>query len=683
MAGEKAIYAPGELDKVKQRLGPVDEKEAKRMQKLLGGEIGKERSEAENNHSRGKTAKSGARTRAGKDSTDGGTGKARRTVETAQDENEERKSVKFDENKPFAAAKAPYLERIKMDSCCGEAEFGIKTVWQVFFSKICFFKPPPDMVSMHFVRQNLNEYYRQIETLVTNVRLLFPKNNTEMSSKLKKISPAAFTILDIFRQWKINQISIEIGKMQSHPRNVYVTDFQSMLRHIYRPLFILEDLIIETDIEDAFSMLYKVMFLESPTAETENEKKKISAAIAAYRYIKESIRYLLYPILMKNLCSTYFPYDVFFSANNDKIMLFLGVNEKDKIKPFVNKKDLVRDLLEEENKTDSDNDLKEPTESTDEIHDLIDESAEEEARKAEEKKAAAAELKVVDKGIKVLEMLFPKAGFKNLESFPDLYPYFAGILMFKKGCELISPKDPAQIALILSAVTEEMLLGFRSIKFLNTTADTITPILDDWNYVFDETFYDTYLQRIDEYVGVIKSGDSKSSYAMNIANEIQWTKRYYIFPYYDYKSGLPPSFSRKDIRSIFSLVRRLRKVLTDIAADIDTANKSGGMLTGAACQTMANPWDAISFEVENPISKRINRLLTKGQKTNVNLIFFTLAVVTVLDNFLNNPSSIAYTANQRMVFRSVNNEGREPILWVDKRTDVDEIFKESLTAKKD
>ena len=45
MAKDKAVYAPGELAKVRGNLGNLDNTEAKRMAQILGGEVGVERGE--------------------------------------------------------------------------------------------------------------------------------------------------------------------------------------------------------------------------------------------------------------------------------------------------------------------------------------------------------------------------------------------------------------------------------------------------------------------------------------------------------------------------------------------------------------------------------------------------------------------------------------------------------------
>ena len=110
MANEKAIYQPGELDKVKQRLGPVDDNEAKRMQKILGGEVGKERESAGNKFKQQSYEAPPA----------GGSGnsakKVHRAVDIAANDETEQFKPRYDVLTPV---KPSYFERIKLDSCCG------------------------------------------------------------------------------------------------------------------------------------------------------------------------------------------------------------------------------------------------------------------------------------------------------------------------------------------------------------------------------------------------------------------------------------------------------------------------------------------------------------------------------------------------------------------------------------
>ncbi|MDR3301001.1 MAG: hypothetical protein LBT01_00530 [Spirochaetaceae bacterium] len=286
-----------------------------------------------------------------------------------------------------------------------------------------------------------------------------------------------------------------------------------------------------------------------------------------------------------------------------------------------------------------------------------------------------------------LELLFPSAGWKARNSNPDLYPYFADFLDLKKTSEIISPLDPAQLALVLSRIVSELLFGFRSMQFAFNFGedDFVTPLLDQWQKTLEESFYTNYIPKVDEYAHLFDTSRKqrqKTTYQMNLLNDIHWVRRYFLFPHYDYKSGIPPSFSKKNISSLYSAARSLRKMLTGLAEDIDAVKRNGGVEAGALYLKIKNAESPYHFEIDNPLSKRLNTLLPKKQRTNVSLIFFTLAVCSVLDDHLNNLASAAYQFEKEIVFRSVDNEGVEPVLWVEKRTDMEEIFKRSIAARK-
>ncbi|MDR2864006.1 MAG: hypothetical protein LBV68_00145 [Spirochaetaceae bacterium] len=671
---EKIIYARGELDQTKGRIGPIGEQEAKRMQKILGGEVGRERTQyEETQEGKGKGSPQNAVT-----------GKAKRTVELASDGSEAAKKPRM--SYPSNVPQPGYIERVKMDICCGDVEFGIKTPWRVFISKLSIFKAPRDLVSPYFIKEIIDEYYKQIEILVTSVRLLFPRNNSSRNLKLQKYSSFSFHVLDVLRQWKIASISDEIAKLQQHPRNVYVYEFATILREIYKPLAMLENVSVDTHVRIAFDKLYKILFLENPNSETEKTRPKISNALSALSYTQTHIHRFLYPLLMKMTSSVYYSYDLFFSANKENIMAFLGLKESDKItvpSSLSGHKDITEEDTAEEDRAEDDvNGEKQGEENF--IEETEDGENPENSEKKVESEKRASEEKAIAKGMDTLELLFPQAGWNKLDE-ADFYPYFADILGLKKGSEVISPCDPAQFALILSRIISELLYGFRSVQFSFgfNEEDYITPILDHWQKTLEETFYNNYMPRIEEYAHMFEAMDSaKSNYALNLLNDIHWSRRYYLFPHYEYKSGMLPSFSKKGIHSLFSISRRLRQILTELAEDINAAMKNGGMETGALCLKLKNPWAPYVFEIENPLSKRLNVLLSKKQRTNISLIFFTLAICTVLDDHLNNPSSRAYSCDKDIIFRSVNNNGKEPVLWMEKRSDVNELFKKSVEERK-
>jgi hypothetical protein len=296
--------------------------------------------------------------------------------------------------------------------------------------------------------------------------------------------------------------------------------------------------------------------------------------------------------------------------------------------------------------------------------------------------------KVLEKGLGVLAKLFPGAGWERFGAGMDFYPYFADVLDLKKNSAILSPFDPAQTALALARIAGELLVGFRSIQFGVSfgTDDCMGPILEHWPRVLEENFYGSYIPKIDEYASLFepsRAGRAKTTYAMNLANDIHWMRRYYFFPHYEYKSGIPPSFSRKDVASLYALARELRRALTDIAEEIDAVKKNGGTAAGAVYLKMRNAEAPYHFEIENPLSKRLNLILPKQRRTNVSLIFFTLAVSTVLDEYVNNPASLAYGADKEVFYRCLEGGGREPVLWVEKRADVETLLRRPPAARKE
>ena len=106
----------------------------------------------------------------------------------------------------------------------------------------------------------------------------------------------------------------------------------------------------------------------------------------------------------------------------------------------------------------------------------------------------------------------------------------------------------------------------------------------------------------------------------------------------------------------------------------------GGRDADAAVDGLKNPWSPYVFQIENPLSKRLNTLLAKNQRDNVSLIFFTLAIVTVLDNLMNDENSIAYTADMNKLYRTAE-DGETPVLWVGKTSDTFTFFKAAVTER--
>jgi hypothetical protein len=387
--------------------------------------------------------------------------------------------------------------------------------------------------------------------------------------------------------------------------------------------------------------------------------------------------------MMKILSNRYIPYEKFFIERKNRYMSFLGVTEDDQLIPT----QLVADIEKPEGENADEQAHEGEAEPEEE-----DENDPEVIKRKARQNTINAEQKALDRGLTTLEALFPQAGWDRIQSFPDIYPYFADIFDLKKGYELIAPNDPLLQMAILMRMVEELFFGLRYVSFGVVTGsdgqpdrieETMGLIINNWHSYLEVSFVKEYIPRLKEYVRILDSNAESrtSSYAKRILNELHWTKRLYFLPYYKFESLGPPPFQKKDINALYSEIRKLKKYLTSVAAGIEQGNKQGGAEKKAPCDGIDNPWEPFVFQVPNPLSIRLTALLPEKKRNNATLVFFTLAVTTILDYLVNNENSWAYGDNIGGLFRSVNGEGVMPLTGVDTKIDADAIFKQVLKKK--
>jgi hypothetical protein len=500
-----AVYAPGELDRVREKLD-VNDDEAKRVAGLLGGEVGVERSEEPINTIKGKkpfrrevvelAVGSGGRPGRRIDIAYGGEG-------DDSDLAKIRTSVPYPGDDPSLPIKLRYFERVKMDRYAGQFAFEIKNSLQVMSSIFSFFRAPADYVNPRFVVKRMNEYYSKIERLVTMSRNLFPVTNTKRNSQLKRASPAVYKMLDIFRNWNIELIARSLAGLQARPREVTVSGFTDILRAVYRPLYILEDLDTET-VKGAFKLIYKILYIESPMDAKEKYQDIIRNIIAALMSIRRDVQFGMYPLLMKLLSDRWISYERFFIERRRRYMSFLNVSEQEQL--------AAEDLnLQQLDKVDVETlrqnqeeqaDIADPENQEVVEEDLSDPKVIERKAKVE---AENAEHKALDQGLAIMEALFPKAGWDDLEEYPDLYPYFADVYSLRRGYELLSPTDPLHQISVLMYILEDLFYAMRYVKFGTVTGPDGTPVnvtqdlndvVNNWRSYIENTFMKEYLPRL-------------------------------------------------------------------------------------------------------------------------------------------------------------------------------------------
>jgi hypothetical protein len=693
---EKAVYKPGELQRVRDNLGSLDRSEARRIAEKLGGEIGFERTEEQEQARQRPVRTRHERVNVKIGGQPSGGRVPNRRVELASEGGESygtgakpyRKKAVDPSDDPSVPVRISYWERVKMDRHAGQSEFDVKSPSQVLLSVLSIFGEIPDYVNPGFITRRLPEYYKKIETMVVSTRTLFPRNNLRRNEQMKRASPLTFTILDTIRYWNIERISGDLARLQAHPRSVKAGDCADILRAVYKPLFVMEDLDLDAHVRGAYKILYKMLYIENPMEAQEKYQNLIRAALASFADVRRDIRYLLYPLLLRFVSSSWLPYERLFIGRKNRIMAFLNVTDDDRINPAaLNSAADVKPANDGASAEDASSGEKAEgeTEAGNEEKPEEEESEEEKARKA----AEAAERKALERGLQTLEILFPKAGWDRLSTYPDLYPYFVDVLDMKKGIVNVAPTDPLQQIFVLMRIIEELFFGLRYVSFgvvsgadgkLEQVDDILVDIINNWHYYIEHSFEKEYLSRMAEYVRILEGSPEErgSAYAKKVVSDLHWIKRLYFLPFYKFESMLPPPFQKKDITPIYPEIKKLRRYLTAVAAGIEQGNRAGGIEKLASCDGIDNPWEPYDFQVPNPLSVRLDALLQGKNKNNASLVFFTLAVTVVLDHLVNNEDSWAYSERPGPLFRSVHGEGIMPLTGVDTKIDADGLFKASL-----
>ncbi|MDR0315811.1 MAG: hypothetical protein LBH97_02800 [Treponema sp.] len=692
---QNTVYAPGELDRVRGKLGNIDLQEAKRMARLLGGEVGYEREKENAPASRGR--QKGERTESaaqGRD--DSGRRRSGRFIEPPSPDEKEgagtsKKRSSQNANDPLddpaIKLRASYSERLKMDRYAAQSEFGIKNTMQVLASMFSFFKEPQDYVSPRFIMRRMNEHYSTLEKLVTATRSLFPRNNADRNEHIKKTSPFVYTVLDTIRYWNVENIGSEMARVQAHPRSALVSECADFLRLIYRPLFILEQLDLETHIKPAYKLLYKVLYVESPMDSKDKNQTLIRNAIAAFAEVRGEVQFGLYPLLMKLISDHWLPYERLFIDRRRRYMAFLNVTENEQISAL----DLTPQQIENGDLDALREDIEREQSQEADIEEEDSEDPAVIARKAQNA-AMETERKALDNSLGVMEALFPNAGWKQLAEFPDLYPYFSGIYDMRKGHELVAPTDPLHQVAVLMYILGDLCMALRYVNFGTATGPDdnstsieqyLREIINSWSGYIEEGFSKAYLPRLGEYCRLLENSAEirTSPYAKRSLNDLHWIKRLYFLPYYKFESIGPPPLQKQEVIAIYSELRTFRKYLAAVAAGIEQGNRQGGAESKSRCDGIDNPWAHYKFEIPNPVSRRMDALLAPAKRNNAAVVFFALSTATVLDNIINSETSWAYGDRPGPLFRSVNGEGIIPVFGTDDKLDADKIFANSLKQK--
>ena len=655
----EAKWEPGTLDKTRQNIGPIDEDEAKKMMKKLGGEIFAEKS-APIDYSALPRAREYSKRVVGR-SASSIASQAPKTAPSAAGG----KYGYAPKEKPVRTGSLPELtsqERALMDKLMMSDDYKIKNNYGIFNFVRKFRKNGGELVRKSFVEYNIQKYVEHLQEFITTVKSIIQISPETYKAKIVSSPEDKFRFLKTVGSWTMGDIKKYQLDLQD-TNEVTVAMMIPFVKAVYKCLIKIYYL-GETKISNYFKEIYNDL-AKYPKFDLKKAQTLSKQGITEWFYIYSQVIKGLYPLLMR-MSSTKFDYfQDFFLVQTGNILSFLELTKFDLLLP--NKKGAKQqDSGEEGAKTDENKK----------------EESEEKAKKEPEK---AKKSDYVEAGLKLLDNLFPEAGFDRLETMPDMFPYFQPIYQFRDGYNLLAPENPLQVTVTLLRITEDIFQGLRNVIFTEETdgdsdGEKLSAVLGEWSVYREILFEKNYSDQLNDFVNnEYSQGDYKSTlFGKKMLTSILWQTKYNFLPYFEFEQLLlekPKNDSQ--YRPMCIRTSFLLKIFTSIVKEIDSS-KDKEMVMG-----IQNPWDKYKFDIPNAISKRMDVLLgakkADGQATNANLIKYALLVIAVLDWWINTPDSPAYSADSTKIYR-INPEDGAPAFSVPTRTDQNKLFAERVKA---
>ena len=658
---------PGTIDKVRQNIGPVDPMEAMEMQRKLGGEILRERASpvdysnmpkrkprAEVIHASGFSSSDMSARSASLSSTSNyqQMGSVKQIVKTPSTE----KKYKTDDDLPALTTR----DNKMMDRLMMSTEYNIKPNFGFFNMLFRISQKNRERVSKSFGDYTVKLHVEHMQTFISTIKTFIQLSPDAYKSKIATETDLKFKFLRTIGKWTMRDIKVLALDVQNSADNLTVAMLIPFVRAVYHEL-----ITIYYIGEQQVPVLIKEIYADL-IAFPDSDKKKIQMlakqGITEWIYIYNQIIKGMYPLLMRMCATEYVEFPRFFTAQIASILQFVNLTKFDLLLPEKKKKN--------------------PDEAKKQ-------QAEEAKKKLDEKRHIAGKKdELVNAGLKILEQLFPQAGFISLESRPDFYPYFQPLYDFEDGFNMLSPENPLQTTVVLIRIIEDFLQGCRNINFnikadekLSALPDDFNLALSEWASYHEDLFDKKYGDYLRSYVNSIYSQHdyAKTQYGKENLNNMLWRVKYFFLPHFKFNAPIlqkPSNDSR--YKPLFARTDYLRTVFTTLAQRIDANAAEKKPVLG-----IINPWERYRFDLPNIVSKRLDVLLGAKRPdettaaTNANLLKYTLCIISVLDWWISNPASPAYTADPNNIYRISQKDGA-PEFSVPIREDQNQLFADNL-----
>ena len=635
-----ADWEPGTLEKTRQNIGNIDANEAAVMAKKLGGQNLYEKSS------------SGGSSSGGSSNPNKNAGRIMRATTPSKPSTTQASVITpkrhIREDLPVISKKVNNaIDKLMMSN-----EYKIKPNYGFFNFVRAWQKNGTEKVLPEFYEYKIQKAIEHMEAFITVTKTLIQIAPATYKSKIVNGNETKFKFLRMIAAWGTLQIKTEYATVKTIKDSVLACDLTGLVRAIYKPIITVY-YYGTNKIPKLIKEIYndEISYPDSPKDKLSTMAKQ---AITEWLYLDTEIIKKFYPLLMRMCSDTFEPYPDFFQTKVADILKFTGLHKFDLLLP--------------------------------------DKPKEEQKKEDEKPKNAPPQKGVKDAtvvtGLKILNQMFPQSGFDRLDEHPDMYPYFQPLFKFPDGFNVISPENPIQVTMVLQHIIEECFQGCRNIKFASQDnakqgSDSIQDILDEWAAYREDSFERLYCEPlVDLTNSVYSQPDFESSHiGKKILNTLLWQTTYHFLPNFKFdKILLERPQDESKYRPLFHRTDFARKYLTLVINECDSKAKDKGKTN-----LVENPWDHYDFQIQNEVSKRLDVLLGAQNKTattsatNANLLKYTLCFIAVLDWWINNPGSPAYTTDPMHIYRISNDDGK-PVFSVPERSDQNSLFVEAIKA---
>lgn len=635
-----ADWAPGTLDKTRKNIGDISATDAADMAKKLGGQVMYERSSDSPSSGSG----------------NGNSNKAGRIMRQTAGSSSKSTSVNNinGPKKRYIREDLPQISKktaASIDKLMMSQEYKIKPNYGVFNFIRSFQKNGTEKTIPEFYSYTIKQMMDHMEAFITVIKTLIQIAPQTYKAKIANGTDTKFKFLRMVASWTMQSIKIEYINLQSAPQPLLVADFIPLVRAMFKPL-----VTVYYYGNNKIPKLIKEVYADE-SAYPDAPKDKLSSyakqAITEWLYIDTEIIKKLYPLLLRMCSDTFEPFPNFFNTKVGEILKFVGLHKFDLLLPEK---------------------PKEP-------------SPEEKKAKNPPPQKGVKDATVLT-GLKLLNQLFPDAGFDKLDEHPDMYPYFQPLFKFKDGFNLISPENPVQVICVLQHIIEDCFQGCRNMMFAEPDqqkkgSENIMTIMDEWSAYREDTFELLYCQPLCDLVNSIYSQADfeRSHIGKKTITNLLWQVTYHYMPNFKFEQlVLEHPADESKYRPLFHRTDYCRKFLTLV---VNECNQKAA--TKATCNLIENPWDHYKFDLPNEVSKRLDVLLGAQNKssstnaTNANLLKYTLCFIAVLDWWINNPDSPAYSTDPMHIWR-INPADNKPQFSVTERSDQNKLFADAIRA---